>query len=552
MIDWRNTCIAEDYSYHLYQGKEFYKYRFDHVLKYHPPGFAAVSRDGMAWHIDATGKAAYSSRYLRTFGFYDERAAVADQQGWTHIITDGNTLYTQRYCWCGNFQEGLCTVRDEEGNYFHIDHTGKEKYSKRWRYTGDFRDGIAVVQSIEGLSSHIVKEGSLLHGRWYQDLDVYHKGIAKAKDIDGWVHIDKSGKPLYQRRFYMIEHFYNGQARVENFNGSLEIVAEDGNTIKSLRPATKSAFSELSWDMVGFWKTETIAAAVKSCIAEALPGTDTTVSKLCRMPIHNTQKLLRALGELGIVDCMSTGEWQLTEKGQFLKRDHQLTLAEAALEYAGALQTPWKDLHHVLINNDNSSGEIFKEIANDSTRKYTHHRMLRSYAEHDYRKLIPLLPIKPGDSVLDAGGGDGVFAEMILGYYRDVNVHVHVLDLPGIIEMMPKNITSTGCDLFQKWPAQGDVVILARVLHDWNDEKALQILRNAHHALNFEGRLILLEMLLHEENYYGSLCNLHLYAVTGGKERSEGQYKELLRQAGFSSIIIMEQNVPALIIGDKI
>jgi hypothetical protein len=57
-----------------------------------------------------------------------------------------HALYPERYAWCGNFQEGRCTVRLFDQRYCHLAFDGKAVYAQRYRYVGDYRDGLAVVQ----------------------------------------------------------------------------------------------------------------------------------------------------------------------------------------------------------------------------------------------------------------------------------------------------------------------------------------------------------------------------------------------------------------------
>jgi SAM-dependent methyltransferase len=89
-----------------------------------------------------------------------------------------------------------------------------------------------------------------------------------------------------------------------------------------------------------------------------------------------------------------------------------------------------------------------------------------------------------------------------------------------------------GGDLFEPWPLTADVVVLARVLHDWDDSRATRLLSHARAALRPAGRLVILEMVLDEEALAGGLCDLHLLAVTGGQERTQRQFERLLSEAG--------------------
>jgi hypothetical protein len=227
--------VAADRSHHVLEGQPLYAERFDEVLKFHAPGLAPVRRGTEAWHIDASGNPAYTRRFRRTFGFYEDRAAVMSEAGWHHLRPNGEDLYPERYAWCGNYQGGRCTVRDGDGLYRHLDSEGQPAYPERWRYAGDYRDGIAVVQGSDGRSTHIDAAGHLLHGRWFLDLDVFHKGFARARDEAGWMHIDGLGQPLSPHRFAMVEPFYNGQARVERLDGALELIDEQGATVLLLR-----------------------------------------------------------------------------------------------------------------------------------------------------------------------------------------------------------------------------------------------------------------------------------------------------------------------------
>lgn len=234
-VSWQDLQVAPDRTHHLLDGRAAYVARFDEVLKFHAPGLAPVRDASGAYHIDATGRAAYPYRFLRTFGFYSNRAAVQTSDGWLHILPNGAPLYDQRYDWCGNYQEGLCTVRDREGIYYHLTSLGQPAYADHYRYAGDFRDGIAVVQGENGLHTHIDRLGGQVHGRWFVDLDVFHKGFARARDIDGWHHIDLCGVPIYRQRYAAVEPFYNGQARVEDFSGSLLVIDEFDKLIIRLR-----------------------------------------------------------------------------------------------------------------------------------------------------------------------------------------------------------------------------------------------------------------------------------------------------------------------------
>ncbi len=531
-MDWRRTRPSPDGTHHTLEGSPFYEACFDEVLAYHEPGLAPVRLGSEAWHIDVQGRPAYARRFHRTFGFYEGRAAAVDGEGWRHILPDGTDLYPERYAWCGNYQGQRCTVRDEEGHYRYLTPEGRPVGTSCWRYAGDYREGIAVVQDDAGLCTHVDMEGKLLHGHGFVDLDVFHKGFARARDAEGWTHVDRLGRPISERRFAMVEPFYNGQARVERFDGGLEIIDETGRTVVETRPARRSEFAALSADLVGAWRTDAIASAVKLGIFDALPGTTSEVAARRGLPIERTGRLLRALGELRLVRSGSTGAWETTQRGEYLRSSHPLTLADAASEYAGPLRERWRTLSEALRSESWQPEDIFRQVAASEPRRAAHHRMLRSYALHDYEPLLPQFPVSAGHVIVDAGGGTGTLATLLAR--RHSGAEVVVLDLPEVVAelMAASGVRGVGADLFEPWPLTADTVVLARVLHDWDDGKAVQLLGHARAALRPGGRLLVLEMVLNEEGHDGGLCDLHLLAVSGGQERTRRQFERLFSQVG--------------------
>lgn len=227
--------ISPDGTHHWFEGHPFYEARFTQVLKFHPPGLAAVSDSSGGYHITVDGCAAYARRFMGTFGFYEQRAAVFDQSGWFHILDNGAAVYPERYAWSGNYQQGRVPVRDHAGRYFHLNATGTRAYEQTFLYAGDYRDGVACVRDIDGLCIHIDLLGRQTHSGRYLYLDVFHKGFARARDTRGWFHLRSDGTPAYAKRFAEIEPFYNGQAYARTLADEWVLVAESGTVIHQIR-----------------------------------------------------------------------------------------------------------------------------------------------------------------------------------------------------------------------------------------------------------------------------------------------------------------------------
>lgn len=210
-MHWTEITLATENGCFYYQN-QLVLGPFLKALPFHAPGLAPVCDSDGWFHIQTNGIPLYNKRYFRAFGYYEDRAAVINEDGWFHINIFGNKVYKSCYKWCGNFQNGACTVQEQDYSFFHISPDGTPLYKERFLYAGDFYDNCACVLMKNQGFTHIDKQGNLIHGRFYQELGVFHKGFATAKDDSGWFHINKNGYPIYEERFNQIEPFYNGWA----------------------------------------------------------------------------------------------------------------------------------------------------------------------------------------------------------------------------------------------------------------------------------------------------------------------------------------------------
>ena len=546
---WRKYGISEDASHHVYQGQPAYQSRFHEVLKFHEPGLAPVLNGSGAYHIAPDGRPSYESRYIRTFGFYEGRAAIHSEDGWFHILPDGNPLYRERYAWCGNFQDGRCAVRQPGSGYLHIAGDGAPAYGERYRYAGDFKDGHAVVQGEDGKHTHIDASGNPLHGRWFQDLDVFHKRYARACDSDGWHHVDMTGEPLYRERFKNVEPFYNGQARVEGFDGSLSVINDLGYTLLVLRDPARSPLEELSGDMVGLWRTQTIRAAVELGVFETLPASAKEVEYRLQLGASIGARLMRALMELGLVWRDAEGVYHPTDRGSLLMQSHPLSLADAARHWGRESYEAWSEVIQSLRTGESSfeglhGKNFFDWIQDRLADLQAYHSAMSTYARHDYETLADSVDFSVHDSVLDAGGGKGELAFALLRSCPGLSATV--IDRSEVVKAVKPPADLEGrCrfvagDLLQEWPVTSDAVILARVIHDWPDHDALRILRRAREAMSKDSTLYVIEMVLDDATGCGGLLDLNMLVMTQGVERTEEQFRDILAQAGFGLFNVIE------------
>ena len=164
-----------------------------------------------------------------------------------------------------------------------------------------------------------------------------------------------------------------------------------------------------------------------------------------------------------------------------------------------------------------------------------------AYAKEDYRMLPELIDFSTYKSVMDVGGGYGAVLENIKA--KHPGVECILFDLPKVIEKVSiLNIKKSGGSFFKNIPSQSDAIILARVLHDWNDEKANIILKNCFKALPNNGTLYVIENCSDKITIDLSLLSLNMTVMCESHERTSIKYISLCENSGFHFESIIKLN----------
>ncbi|NMC04333.1 MAG: hypothetical protein GYA24_03935 [Candidatus Lokiarchaeota archaeon] len=541
--------ISLDETHHLLDGMPLYASRHKKVTSFHEPGIAAVLDDDGARFIDLEGKSMFGKTFSQAFGFYEGLAAVQDNSGWYHVNLTGNSVYDARFSWAGNFQEGRCPVRDAIGKYFHICADGSKAYQQSYSYAGDYKYGIAVAIDDGGIAWHIDTRGNKIHDHGYPFLHTYHKGFAIAQDKAGYFHVDKHGHPAYQARFKYAEPFYNGQGLVREDDGTLAVIDEQGKIMHRLRRTTTNddaLLGSVMADVTGFWKTQALHAATRIGLFKLLhdhgPATIDNINASLRVDRDGLQRLVNALDVYRYVQ-ISGGLVALDEKGKIL---------HDRLPHAPILWGEDKYLAYSMADQAIRDGKTAYESCHGSgyfsamqalqKDLVAHQAAFAEYARIDYRCIPDVVDFSAHPIIMDVGGGHGVLMDYITKACPGVKGIV--FDRPEIIEITRRNMAGFFApdriqllegDFFKSIPRVSSCIVMSRVLHDWNDDLAGKILQNAWAALPSGGRLYIIELLKIPgmRKDIGITLDLHMYLMTGGKERTLEEYATLLRRSGF-------------------
>jgi hypothetical protein len=149
--------------------------------------------------------------------------------------------------------------------------------------------------------------------------------------------------------------------------------------------------------------------------------------------------------------------------------------------------------------------------------------------------------------VVDIAGGMGVLVSGILRRYpssRGV-----VFDLPQVIESADRDrladladrLEFVGGDIFGTVPSVGDLYILKHILHDWNDDRARDILATCHRAMRENATLLIIEHLVCPPNQscHAKIGDIQMMVRTGGRNRTEEEFRDLLIPSGFDMLRVI-------------
>ena len=151
-------------------------------------------------------------------------------------------------------------------------------------------------------------------------------------------------------------------------------------------------------------------------------------------------------------------------------------------------------------------------------------RVLDSYASEDWDGIGGLLGLSPEDTVVDLGGGKGALLLQI----GDAVRHRILVERPEVIDMLAlSDVETIAADIFVDELPHGDVYLLSRILHDWNDHKCLGLLNRIPKG----GRLIVIDRVVQQGNH--GLLSLNMLLLTGGRERTQAEWDELFMSSGW-------------------
>jgi ubiquinone/menaquinone biosynthesis C-methylase UbiE len=314
----------------------------------------------------------------------------------------------------------------------------------------------------------------------------------------------------------------------------------------------------------GYWIAQALHVAAKLRLADHVQSEPRTANELAQECGAQPQALYRLLRALASVGCFAEDA---------AHRFGLTPLAECLLDRPGsqyALALMMGEEHYAAYGRlldsirtgkpafDLAFGKpVFDFLSEHPEQARTFDAAMTGVHGPETQAMLEAYDFGGISTLVDIGGGNGSTITAVLKAHH--NLKGMLYDLPGVIGRAREAVTAAGlagrCSLvagsfFESVPAGGDAYMMRHIIHDWDDEKSLTILRHVRRVIPPTGKLLVVESVIQPGNEpdLAKLLDLTMLVIPGGLERTEEQYRTLVAQAGFRLQRIVRTASPVCVI----
>ena len=264
---------------------------------------------------------------------------------------------------------------------------------------------------------------------------------------------------------------------------------------------------------------------------------------------HALTRVLRFLANVGLFSEEAPGRFALTHLGAGLRSDVPGSLRPMALMLLG--EHNWQSWGHLL--HSMRTGEtafqqvhgmgIFDYFAQHSDVAAIFHAAMTSNTAGSGTAITTAYDFSGIRRLVDVGGGHGLLLATVLRAHP--TMRGVLFDRPEVVVGAPAVLEKEGvaerCDIvagdfFANVPPGGDAYILRQIIHDWDDGRATEILKNCRRAMQEGSRLLVVERAVATDHRQASPVlhlDLEMLVNVGGSQRTDAEYRALFAGAGF-------------------
>jgi len=316
-------------------------------------------------------------------------------------------------------------------------------------------------------------------------------------------------------------------------------------------PAQTSPVEAMLQMMSGFWISRGLYIAAKLGIADHLRDGDKTADELAAVTKTHPGALfrvLRMLSTVGVFEQKEANRFALTPLSETLLSDVPLSLRAGVIAEMGEVHyDAWGNLMHSVetgeIAFDHKFGmNVWQYFETDPDKAQNFNKYMAGSSAGVSQAIVAAYDFSKARTIVDAGGGLGSMISAVLQANPDLNGIL--FDAPSVIEKSHDFLTEAGVrercktiggDFFESVPTGGDLYTMRWIIHDWDDDLSIKILKNIRQVIPENGKLLLFEAVVPDDGkpHFSKFMDLIMLTMTGGSERTAKEYDVLLEKAGF-------------------
>ena len=320
---------------------------------------------------------------------------------------------------------------------------------------------------------------------------------------------------------------------------------------------------------MGFWPSKTVLSAVELELFTQLGSESMTGAEVAgRIGLHSraTYDFLDTLVALGLLERDGDGpdgRYRNTpDTAVFLDKNSPAYIG-GILEMANArLYRFWGDLTEALQtgspqNEIKHTGKaMFEELYSDPARLEQFMGAMAGISRGNFEALAQEFDFSRYRTVCDVGGATGVLSMVLARHHPHLACTTY--DLPVVAPIAERAIAAAGLsdrvsvasgDFFADEFPKAEVITMGLILHDWNLDRKLQLIRSAYDALPEGGAFIVVENLIDDarrENAFGLMMSLNMLIEFGDAfDYTGADFAGWCKDTGFSEVEILPLTGPA-------
>ncbi|MGI5286408.1 methyltransferase [Nonomuraea polychroma] len=301
--------------------------------------------------------------------------------------------------------------------------------------------------------------------------------------------------------------------------------------------------------LISPWTARAVYTATRLGLFDALadgPRSGEELAGMLDLQPEPLSRLLRLLSGLNLLERRPGPAYGLTSSGELLRSGVEGSLRGLAVLYGeDYFARAWEHLDESLRTGTPAfdlafGSSVFDYLAARPDTAAIYNEGMAATAA--FMRAVPeACDLSGVRTVVDVAGGNGALLAVLL--QAAPHAQGVLLDLPEVAHAASANLETLGLaarsqtvggDFFSSVPPGGDLYVLSRTLHNWDDEQCQTILGNCASAMSSGARLLVIERMIpaHRDPVLTLAFDLHMLVMTNGRERTEEEYAELLAKAG--------------------